>query len=168
MAEARDASAAVGFGESYELTCERLTDEHLLATPLDHAIPAQAANLMISVVPRIYQARRQSTSRWLPMCSRRRLLERLMRTLLVVVLAEAVEPPLLLGRRCSCRLRRLCLQCTVHALVTTVVLRARWRDVARLDAELQPPHRQCRAPSSARRPTESTDSVPHTLAPASS
>lgn len=136
MAEARDMSAALGFGKAYELTCECLTDEHLLATPLDHAIAAHAANLMIGVVPRIYQARRQSTNRRLPMCSRRRLLERLMRALLVVVTAEAVEPPLLLGRRCSCWLRRLCLQCTVHALVTTVILRARWRDVARLDAEL--------------------------------
>ena len=53
MIEARDVSAALGFGEAYELTCERLTDKHLFATPLDHAIAAHAANLMIGVVPRI-------------------------------------------------------------------------------------------------------------------
>jgi hypothetical protein len=36
--------------------------------------------------------------------------------------------------------------------MTTVILRARWRDVARLDTELEPPHRQSREPAGARRP----------------
>jgi hypothetical protein len=80
------------------------------------------------------------------MCARGRPPQRLMRTLLVVVAAETIEAPPLLGRSRSGRLRRLDLQCTVHALVTAIVRRAGQRDVARLDTELEPPNRQRREP----------------------
>src|SRR5262249_11296280 len=59
--------------------------------------------------------------------------------------------PLLLGRRRRGGLGGLLLQCAVHPLVTTVVLRARRRNVPRFYAALQPPHRQIReAPSPCR------------------
>ena len=76
------------------------------------------------------------------MVRRRRLLERLMGALLIVMAAEGVEALLLFG----CRFRRglggLSLQRLVHALVPTVVLGARGPDIARLDTKLQPPHRK--------------------------
>src|SRR5262245_26893858 len=62
------------------------------------------------------------------------------------------EASLLLSQRRCGRLGRLCLQCTAHTLVTAVVLRARWRDVARIDTELEPPYRQSREPTGTRRP----------------
>src|ERR1700751_2465928 len=72
MTEAGDVPAALVLGQAYELACQRFADEPLLTAPLDRTIPMHAANLMISVVPGILQARRQSASRWLPMCRRRR------------------------------------------------------------------------------------------------
>src|SRR5262245_27990215 len=138
MPEARDAPTALLLGQAYELACQRFADEHLLTAPLDRTIQVHAANLMISVVPRILQARRQNAGRWLPMCRRRRLLEGLMRPLLIVVMAEAIEPSLLLSRRRCGGFGGLLLQCTVHPLVTAVVLRARRRNVARFYAEVQP------------------------------
>ena len=83
MTEAGDVPAALVLGEAYELACQRFANKHLLTAPLDRTIPVHAANLMISVVPGILQARRQNAGRWLPMCRRRRLLEGLMRPLLI-------------------------------------------------------------------------------------
>src|SRR5262249_38786933 len=108
--------------------------------PPDCTVPMHSANLMISIVPRILQARRQSTGRWLPMCRKRRLLEGLMRPLLIVVAAEAIESAPAAQPHAP-RLGSLRFQCTVHQFVTAVVLRARRRDVARFYAELEPPHR---------------------------
>src|SRR6185436_17251509 len=91
--------------------------------------------------------RRKGAQRRPPQPRRRLLLQGLMRPILVVVLAEAVEALLLLGSRPRRRLRRLGFQRTMHALVAAVVLRRGRRNVARLDAELQPPHRQRREPA---------------------
>jgi hypothetical protein len=91
MAEARDMATALMLGETYELAGQRLADENLFTLPL--SIPAHASDLMIGIVPRIFEARRQGTGGRLPMSARGRLPQRLMRTLLVVVSAETIEAP---------------------------------------------------------------------------
>ena len=54
------------------------------------------AHLMISIIPRIIQAIGQRTRGSLPMLCRWRLVERLVRALLVIMLAKRIE-----ARRCS-------------------------------------------------------------------
>jgi hypothetical protein len=87
MTEACNVAVLV-FGETYELAGEGLADEYFVTAPLDRAIPAYTSNLMIGVVPGIFRAGRQSVGRRPPMCRRRRLLERFMRTFLVVQRSE--------------------------------------------------------------------------------
>src|SRR5262249_58970170 len=65
-----------------------------------------------------------------------------MRPFVVVFGAEGIEPTLLCGEgygRWSCG---LCLECQVHALVPTVLLRLAGLDVLRLDAQLDEPYRE--------------------------
>jgi hypothetical protein len=124
MTEACNVAVLV-FGETYELAGEGLADEYFVTAPLDRAIPAYASNFMIGVVPGNFQAGRQSVGRRPPMCRKRRLLERFMRTFLVVVPTEVIEATLLLSHCRRGGLGRLGLQCTVHTLMSAVVLRAR-------------------------------------------
>src|SRR5262249_36529739 len=107
MAEACDVATALMLGETYELAGECFADKDLFALPLDHSVPTHAPHLLIGVVPRIFQARRHSAGRRSPMCGGRRLLERFMRTFLVVVSTEAIEAALLLNRRCRGRFGQL-------------------------------------------------------------
>jgi hypothetical protein len=109
MTEACDV-AVLMLGETYELAGERLADEYFITAPLDCAIPAYASDLVIGVVPGVLQAARQSARRRSPMCRWRRLLERFMRTLLIVMPTEAIEATLLLSQRRRGRFGCLCLQ----------------------------------------------------------
>jgi hypothetical protein len=98
-------------GEPYELAGTRASPVKTSSPlPLDHSVPAFASRLMIGVVPRIFEARRHGAGGRPPMCARGHLPERIMRTLLVVVPAETIEGPLLLGRCRSSWLARLGLQ----------------------------------------------------------
>src|SRR5215467_10001092 len=117
MTEASDVAVFM-LGRTYELAGERLADKYFVTAPLDRAIPAYASNLMVGVVPGIFQAHRQSAGRRPPMCRRRRLLERFMRTFLIVVPTEAIEATLLLSRCRRGGLGCLGLQCTVHTLMS--------------------------------------------------
>src|SRR5262249_16329633 len=107
---------------------------------------------MIGVVPGIFHARWQCASRRLPMSCRRRLLKCFMWSFLVIMATEPVEASLLLGRCRSSRLGRLCLQYTVHPLMTTLVLRPPWWNLSPFHAALEPRHRQRREHTSTRRP----------------
>src|SRR5207249_3148443 len=106
---------------------------------------------MLGVIPGIIKPFGQFDARRLPEFGRGLLIESFVRALLVEVLAEAIETVLLFGDRRCCRLRCLGLERAVHALMSAVVLRARRWNVARLDAELEPPYRQARKPASASR-----------------
>src|SRR6266446_1015008 len=104
---------------------------------------------MLGVVPRIIEPFGQCYARRLPQLRRQLLRESFVRTLLVVVLTEAIEATLLFGDRRCCGLRCLGLEGAVHALVPAVVLRARRRNVAGLYAQFEPPYRQARKPAGA-------------------
>src|SRR5215471_9721277 len=104
---------------------------------------------MLGVVPRIIESFGPFYARRLPKLSRRLLRESFVRTLLVVVLTEAIEATLLFGDRRCCGLRCFGFEGAVHALVPAIVLRARRRNVAWLDAEFEPPYRQARKPTGA-------------------
>src|SRR6516162_3788758 len=105
--EAGHRAAVVALGETDELADQRLADEHLLAFPLDRPTGPHAAHLMIGVVPRIVETPRHGAGRRPPTRRRRDLSERLVRPLLVVMPAEAVEPHLLRSRRRGGRVRGL-------------------------------------------------------------
>jgi len=62
------------------------------------------------------------------------------RTLVVIVLLEEIQLPLLLGEIRGRRAGRLSLHVFVHTLVLTVLLRARRADSLMNDPELHPPH----------------------------
>ena len=69
---------------------QRLADEDELAAPLDRAVVAHAAHLVVGDRTRARRVvRGQRAPRRLPVARRRRLAERLVRALLVVVPAEA-------------------------------------------------------------------------------
>jgi hypothetical protein len=87
MAETRDMATTLMLGETYALAGQCLADENLFAPPLHHPVPAHASHLMIGVVPWIFEARRQGACWRPPISGRGRLPERVMRTLLVLVLA---------------------------------------------------------------------------------
>ena len=80
------------------------------------------------------------------------LLQRLVRTLLVEVLAKHIQALLLFARAQRRRSRRLLCQRAVHPLVSTISVCRRSRTAEmRLDAQLQQPNRQSRKPTRARR-----------------
>src|SRR6516164_8697230 len=142
MAEAHDGAAALVFSEADEFACERLADENALAVPLDLSGVAHATNLMIGIVPRILQPGWHRAGWRLPLLSRRRLVDRLVRALLIVISAKRIEAFLLLARRGRRWLRGLVLQRPMHALVPAIILWARRWNVARLDVERDRPHRE--------------------------
>ncbi len=95
----------------------------MFAAPFDPTRWAHAAHLVIGIVPWVFEAARKLANRRLPMLRWRCLRKRLVRALLVIVLAEGVEARLLFFDSRRRRARRLGLKCDA-ALVTAVVLRA--------------------------------------------
>ena len=110
-----------------------------------------ASDLVMGVVPGVVDPRGHRPRGRAPNSRRRPLLQRLVRTLLVEVLAKRVESLLLFARAQRRRLRRLLRQRAVHPLVSTIVLRRSRTAEMRLDAQLQQPYRQSRKPTGARR-----------------
>src|ERR1700746_625135 len=97
--------AGFGFGNTNGLADQRLAEKDHLAAPADLAIAAHLAHGVIGIVPGrlnligIGPRRRPVPAR------RRHLAERLVRPIIVEVVAEAVKPHLLLGRRGGRRAR---------------------------------------------------------------
>src|SRR5882672_4980173 len=168
VAEAYHMIAGFEFGDANQLADQRLGDENALAFPHDLARAAHAPDLVIGIIPRLLEAIRHFPPRWRVDLVRRSLAERLVRPLLVVVPAEGVEAPLLLGRIRGRRSRGLGLEGAMHALVAAVLLRRGRMDEVRLDAELDPPRRQSRQAAGAgrteRRAVVATDGVRQSLA----
>src|SRR5258708_33954031 len=81
----------------------------------------------------------------------RHLPERLVWSIVVEVVAKAVEPGLLLGRRCRRRTGRLVLERAMHALMPSVLLRRARFDTLELDAALEPMVREPGQAAGARR-----------------
>ena len=83
-AEARDVAASLVLGKADELAGQCLADEHVLALPLDRSRRTHTSHLVVGVVPRIVEARREGAVGRLPARRRWHLPERLVRSLLVV------------------------------------------------------------------------------------
>src|SRR5947209_4887930 len=121
VAEAHDVISGLELGNADELVDERFADEDELAFPLDLASAADAARVMIGVVPGVLLAVRQGSGRGVIGIDRRPLAKRLVRALVVIMPAEAVEAGLLLAaivngsiRRWS-RVRNQPLKSTLHS-----------------------------------------------------
>lgn len=71
--EAHEMAAALVHDEADRLAGQRLADEDVFAAPLDRAVAADTAHLMIGVVPRLLDAARQPAVRRLPAARRRGL-----------------------------------------------------------------------------------------------
>ena len=110
VGEADDPVAVLGFGDADGLADQAFADEDELAAPLDFAAGAHPADGMVGVVPELVEALRTAPGRRPVMRGRCFLAERLVRPLVVVVLAEGVEARLLLLRRGRRRPRGLRLQ----------------------------------------------------------
>jgi len=138
-AEPNDVEAEIDLRQTNRFARQCLADEDMFAPPLDLARPSDASHFMVRIVPGLLDRRRHRAPRRAPAARRHRLAERFVRAFLVVMPAEPIKANLLLlpaVGRWTCRLG---LERAVHAFVPAVVLRARWRDMAHLDAELQKP-----------------------------
>ena len=125
-------------------------DEDQVAAPLDGPVGAHPAHGVPGIVPGLVQAFGVRPRRG-PVERRRRLLaKRLVGTVVVEVLAEAVEADLLLARTRGRRFGRLGLQGPMHALVPSVLLRLARLDALQRDAGLDPADRQARQSARAR------------------
>src|SRR5207247_594142 len=95
--------------------------------------------------------------------------ERLVWSLGVVAVAKPIEAALLRSKRAPRRARGLGLECFVHPLVSSVLLRVRRLDQLRMDAEPDPPDGECRQPAQGtggkRRAVIGADSLRPAIAP---
>ena len=66
VTEAHDMTAALELGEADELAGQGLADEHVLAPPLDGPRRAHTPHLVIGVIPRLLEPRRQLPRRRTP------------------------------------------------------------------------------------------------------
>src|SRR5271155_4962564 len=151
MAETHNVIALVALGEADHFAGQGLADEYAFAAPSDLAAGVDAPDLVMGVVPGVADPRGHRPRGGAPDSCRRPLLQRLVRTLLVEVLAKHIEALLLFARAERRWLRRLLRQRAVHPLVSTIVLRRSRTAEMRLDAQLQQPYRQSRKPTRARR-----------------
>src|SRR6478736_1288774 len=142
IGEAYDPVALLSLGDADELADEGFADEDEVATPFDLAIGTHPAYRMVGVIPGILHPGRISPGRGAIAAGRRVLIESLMGSDVVEVLAEVLEPGLLLGRACGRRAGGLGLERAVHALVAAVLLRLARLDPLELDAELDPMNRE--------------------------
>ena len=142
IGEAHDPVALLSLGDADELADEGFADEDEVATPFDLAIGTHPAYRMVGVIPGILHFSRISPGRGAIAAGRRVLVESLMGSDVVEVVAEVLEPGLLLGRACGRRAGGLGLERAVHALVAAVLLRLARLDPLELDAELDPMNRE--------------------------
>ncbi len=114
-AKADDVVAVLQFGRANELPDDRLADEGEVAPPFDLAPCSHPTDLMVGVVPGVFEAFGHGPRRARVEIGRRSLPERLLRALFIVVSAELVEAGLLLFGVGGRRLRGLFLQPAMDA-----------------------------------------------------
>src|ERR1700733_5379858 len=122
MAETDDVMTRVALGDPDDFAGQRLADEHAGAAPSDLARRTHTSDLVVGVIPGIIDPRGHRPRGRAPDLRGWRLLQRLVRTLLVEVPAKPVEALLLFACAQRRRLRSLLLQRAVHPLVPTIVL----------------------------------------------
>src|SRR5215207_6729605 len=136
---------AIGdFFKAEIVTLEGAPEEEDFVVPGDTAIRPHPPQLEMT---RVYEARqpgRQRPRGWLIVGGRRRLPQRLMGPLVVVLPTELRKAPLLRGTSGRWRAGRLSLQHRVELLMGTVLLWVPGQNTLRLNPQLQPPDRQAR------------------------
>src|SRR6185312_5706251 len=140
VGEADDPVAGFGLGDTDGFVNERFAEEEQVAAPSDLAIAAHAADGVLGIVPGVFDLGGIGPGRAAIAAGRWHLAERLVRTVVVEVVAEAIEACLLLGGRVGGRPRGLGLEGAVHALMPAVLLRLARVDALETDAELDPVH----------------------------
>src|SRR5262249_15497340 len=122
VGKAHDPVAGVGLGDADGFADQGLAEEDEVAGPLDRTIGAHAAHGVLGVVAGFLDALGIAAGAWLIVAGRSFLAEGLVRALVVVDGAEAIEAVLLghqvLGRRPG----GLLLERAMHALVAAVLL----------------------------------------------
>src|SRR4051794_4107487 len=119
----------------------------MLTAPLDLSVAAHPAHGLIIGIVRLAWSSAVGPRRRIIVLRRRRLAERLVRSLLVEGGAECIEAPLLLAQRCRRRARGVLLEREVHALVPAILLRTAWLDPLRQHAGLDQPPPEPRQPA---------------------
>ena len=125
--------------EADELSGEYVADVDPAGVPSDASVPADPSDLEVSGVLDGGQVFRERSWRGRVYGSGGELSQRFVRSLLIVLEPERVEPSLLSGEvagRWSCGLR---LEGSVHSFVSSVLLGVRGLDELGVDAELDPP-----------------------------
>ncbi len=95
-AKAYDVVAIFEFRQADELARQRFADEGERAPPFDFATGPHPPDLVVGVIPGVFDAFRQQARRGRIEVGRRLLPERLVRTLLIIMSSELVEARLLL------------------------------------------------------------------------
>src|SRR5216684_2283294 len=106
------------------------------------AVAADPAQVAVAGIERILQAGRIGARRGRVNRRRRYLAQRLMRPLVIELVAEVIEAPLLGSERGGRRLGGFCLEGLVHAFMPPVLLGLARHNAHWGDAQLEPPHRQ--------------------------
>src|SRR5271154_2892445 len=142
VGEANDPISEHGFGDADRFADERLAEKDELAAPSDLAVAADAADGVVGVVPGLVDRAGIGPRRGPVAAGRRHLAERFVWTVIVEVVAEAVEAGLLVGERGGGRVRGLGLERAMHALMPAILLGCAGLDALQADAELDPMHRE--------------------------
>ena len=129
---------------------QSVSDVDPLAVPANSSVSTDEADLVVCrVVDRGKLRRHFPRGRAVP-GGRRLLVERFVRTLLVVLLSELVEASLLTGEVAAGRMSRLGFEGSVHPFVSSILLRVGRLDQLRVDAQADPPDRQQGKPAQRR------------------
>src|SRR5713101_4580263 len=143
--------AALGLSDADGLAAESLADEDVLATPLDLAIVADAADGEFGSVGRLIDPIGIAARRGVVVARGGLLTQGFVGPIVVEVAAEAIEARLLLVKRGGRRTSGLGFERAMHALVPSVLLRRSRLDALEADAELDPMNRQRRQAADGRR-----------------
>src|SRR5216684_5218393 len=130
------------FMQTNQFTDQRSGDENQLALPFNLAVAADPAQVAVAGIERILQAGRIGARRGRVNRRRRYLAQRLMRPLVIELVAEVIEALLLGSERGGRRLGGFCLEGLVHAFMPPVLLGLARHNAHWGDAQLDPPHRQ--------------------------
>ena len=134
--------SVLGFKNSYYLTGQRRADKDQFALPLDLAVAAHPAQLVVGGIVGIFKAGRIAPRRGRVMARRRSLAERFVRPLLVELGTELIQAALLGVTGGGRWAGALGLERAMHPFVTAVLLRLAGCDALGDDPQLDPPHRQ--------------------------
>lgn len=118
---------------------------------LDAPVGADSAHFIVAWIGHLGDTLWIRPRRRLIELRRHTLIQRLVRSLLVVLTAKGVKEPLLRREIGGWGAGRLSLQIPVHPLMTAILLRTPRLNPQRLDPQLDPPHRKPRQPGQAGR-----------------